>query len=104
MSDKISAPEHYTFGKYQPKDVIWDWHLDFYIGNVIKYIARAGRKEGSSMIDDLRKARQYIDFELEKLQENSQEPTRLGILITNNSRNPITESDLRESCEWDDGR
>lgn len=110
MSDKISAPEHYTFGKYQPKDVIWDWHLDFYLGNVIKYIARAGRKEDSSMIDDLRKARQYIDFELEKLQENSQEKMpqsvtqRRGILITNNSRNPITESDLRESCEWDDGR
>lgn len=104
MSDKISAPKHYTFSKYEPKDVIWAWNLDFYLGNVIKYIARAGRKEDSSMIDDLRKARQYIDFELEKLQENSQEPMRRGILITNNSRNPITESDLRESCEWDDGR
>ena len=104
MSDKISAPEHYTFSEYEPKDVIWAWHLDFYLGNVVKYIARAGRKKDSSMIDDLRKARQYIDFELEKLQENSREPMRRGILITNNSRNPITESDLRESCEWDDGR
>ena len=106
MSDKISAPEHYTFSEYEPKDVIWAWHLDFYLGNVVKYIARAGRKAGSTKIEDLQKARQYIDFELEKLQEPmSQSATqRRGILMTNNPQNAITADDMRDGYEWDDGR
>lgn len=110
MSDKISAPKHYTFSEYEPKDVIWAWHLDFYLGNVVKYIARAGRKEGSTMIEDLQKARQYIDFELEKLQEDVSDPMpqsatqRRGILMTNDPNNAITADDMRDGFEYDDGR
>ena len=43
--NKIDAPSHYVDGrKIQPIDVIEDWDLDFCRANVIKYIARAGRK------------------------------------------------------------
>jgi len=67
-NDIISNPSHYTEGrKYEPRKVIEDWDLDFYLGNAVKYISRAGRKNDT--IEDLRKAKQYIDFEIEKLSE-----------------------------------
>ena len=64
--DVVSRPSHYTEGrKYEPKDVIVDWDLNFFLGNALKYISRAGRKYDA--IEDLRKAKQYIDFEIERL-------------------------------------
>ena len=43
--DNVSHPSHYTEGrKYEPKDVIRDWGLNFNLGNTVKYVARAGRK------------------------------------------------------------
>lgn len=65
--DIISHPSHYCEGrKYEPKDVIADWDLDFFLGSAVKYIARAGRKPGNSKEQDLRKAIQYLKFEIEK--------------------------------------
>ena len=61
-ADPIS-PEHYSRLSPEPKDVIRNWDLNFNLGNVIKYIARAGYKD--SRIDDLLKAKQYLDFEIE---------------------------------------
>lgn len=61
---EIKNPAHYVAGrKYEPWDVIADWGLDFDLGNVVKYIARAGRK-GSEM-DDLGKAQEYLSHALE---------------------------------------
>ena len=42
-----------------------DQDLDFFLGNAIKYICRAGSKEGESEIDDLTKAAIYIRKKLE---------------------------------------
>jgi len=70
MSDIISNPAHYTEGRaYEPKDIIAKYELDFFMGNVVKYISRAGRKNGSSRIEDLEKARQYAIFEQNRLEE-----------------------------------
>ena len=70
MSDIISNPAHYTEGrKYEPKDVIAKHDLNFCMGCVVKYISRAGRKEGSSRVEDLEKARQYAIFEMNRLAE-----------------------------------
>lgn len=66
-NDIISHPAHYCHSKYEPKDVIRDWGLKFNLGNVVKYIARAGYKD--DVIQDLKKARQYLDFEIEALEE-----------------------------------
>lgn len=69
-SDEIANPPHYCEGRtYEPKDVIHDWDLNFNLGNVVKYISRNGRKTGKSKIKDLRKARQYLDFEIEALKK-----------------------------------
>lgn len=65
-SDIISAPAHYTYSKYQPKDVIREWKLNFNLGSAVKYIARAGRKD--DIIQDLKKAKQFIEFEIEAIE------------------------------------
>lgn len=57
--DVINHPPHYTFGKYEVIDVLVDWKMDFLLGNVIKYVARAGRKGSKS--EDLKKARVYLE-------------------------------------------
>lgn len=62
----IKHPEHYCYSKYEPIDVIRDWQLDFCLGNVVKYIARAGRK--GDALEDLQKAKQYIEFEIEAIE------------------------------------
>lgn len=65
--DMIKNPAHYTEGrKYQPKDVIRDWGLNFNLGNAVKYISRAGRKE--DIVQDLRKAQEYLQFEIDALE------------------------------------
>lgn len=70
-NDIISHLAHYCHSKYEPKDVIRDWGLKFNLGNVVKYIARAGYKD--DVIQDLKKARQYLDFEIEALEEERNE-------------------------------
>lgn len=77
MSDLITHPAHYTAGRrYEPKDVIRDWELNFNLGSAVKYISRAGRKD--DMIQDLKKAIQFIQFEidyLERGQDNAERNT-----------------------------
>lgn len=69
-SNEISKPSHYCEGrKYEPKDVIRDWNLNFNLGNVVKYISRNGRKNGETSLKDLKKARQYLDFEIAAIKE-----------------------------------
>lgn len=52
-------PDHYKFGKVEVLDITK--YLPFPEGNVIKYLARAGRKDNESSLDDLLKARKYLD-------------------------------------------
>lgn len=67
----IEHPAHYCEGrKYEPKDVIRDWELNFNLGNAVKYVSKAGRKENNSLLQDLKKARQYLDFEINYLENN----------------------------------
>ena len=64
MSDNVKHPKHYSGGReYEPWDVIADWGLDFDLGNVVKYISRAGRK--GSEAEDLLKAEQYLKHAIE---------------------------------------
>ena len=53
-------PAHYQLGKIQVWDFIIDQDLDFLLGNVIKYVCRAGSKDGETRQDDLLKAAAYI--------------------------------------------
>jgi len=63
--DKINHPSHYAAGRlYEPIDVIEDWELGFNLGNAVKYLSRAGRKEDA--LEDLKKAAWYIDREIKR--------------------------------------
>jgi hypothetical protein len=57
-------PVYYNDTKITPFDVIDDWGLNFYLGNAIKYIKRAGKKADNSKLQDLKKVREYIDHEI----------------------------------------
>lgn len=67
---EISHPAHYCEGrKYEPVRVIQDWGLSFCLGNALKYIARAGRKGEAAQ--DLQKAKRYLEFEIEEIENES---------------------------------
>ena len=51
---------------YEAIKVIEAWNLNFSLGNALKYICRAGKKDADTLIGDLEKARQYLDFEIER--------------------------------------
>lgn len=59
ISNVINHPSHYNRGKIEVVDFIEDQGLSFHLGNVIKYIARAGYK--GDKLEDLKKARWYLD-------------------------------------------
>lgn len=70
VNDPINNPSHYAEGrKYEPIHVIRDWNLNFSLGNAVKYISRAGRKDPTKTIEDLKKAIFYIQNEISALEE-----------------------------------
>ncbi len=66
INDPVSHPSHYTYGNIEVIQAIDDWNLGFCLGNAVKYIARAGKKEGNSFQQDLEKAIWYINHEIDK--------------------------------------
>ena len=69
-NDNINHPSHYTDGKIEVTDFITDKGLNFCRGNVVKYVARAGKKDPKKEIEDLKKARWYIDREIRRMEES----------------------------------
>lgn len=66
--DAVDHPSHYAEGWSNGAEVIdITENLNFNRGNVIKYVARAGRKDATRVAEDLRKARWYLDRELKRL-------------------------------------
>jgi len=74
-NNPVTHPSHYTSGKIEVIDFITDQNLDFCLGNVIKYISRAGKKfeEGKTIlekeIEDLEKAKFYLQYRIDLLKE-----------------------------------
>jgi hypothetical protein len=70
--DPVNNPSHYCEGRmYEPIDVINDWHLGFDLGNAVKYISRAGRKNDA--VEDLKKAIFYINHKISILEPEKEE-------------------------------
>ena len=64
----INEPDHYVLDRFiQPINVIEDWSLCHHLACVVKYIARAGRK--NPILEDLRKAEWYLVRELNPYQD-----------------------------------
>jgi hypothetical protein len=69
--DNVNHPAHYNMGGIEVINAInaWGFGDGFNRGNAIKYIARAGRKDPAKEVEDLKKARFYIDAEIKRLGE-----------------------------------
>lgn len=69
--DNVNHPAHYggADNTYEAIKVIEAWNLDFCLGNVVKYISRAGKKEGNSLIQDLEKAKWYLERRIQELKD-----------------------------------
>lgn len=78
-SDMVHSPDHYTKGRtYEPWDVIFDWGLGFELGNAVKYISRAGRKNPDKEVEDLEKAIVYIQQHIKRIKaQQSVDPERV---------------------------
>lgn len=69
MSNTVNNPKHYggADNTYEAIKVIEAWELGFNLGNAIKYIARAGKKDAAKGIEDLQKAEWYIKRQIENI-------------------------------------
>lgn len=69
MNDAVNHPAHYTDGKIEVIDFIEDKKLGYHLGNVVKYVCRAGKKDPEKEIEDLQKAEWYLHRKIQKLKE-----------------------------------
>jgi hypothetical protein len=71
--EMVNHPDHYG-GKDNPYEaikVIRAWNLTFSLGNVVKYVARAGKKDPLKRLEDLHKALWYLQEEITSEYEKS---------------------------------
>lgn len=67
--DPVNHPSHYTKHPSGVECIQITEHMNFNLGNAVKYIWRAGDK--GNLIEDLQKARWYLDREIARLQKGS---------------------------------
>jgi hypothetical protein len=74
MREAVNHPAHYGGGDnpYEAIKVIEAWDLDFCLGNTVKYISRAGKKDPAKELEDLEKARWYLDRRISQIQRSAQ--------------------------------
>lgn len=78
VKETINHPDHYG-GKnniYEAIKVIEAWELGFCLGNTIKYISRAGKKDKFKELEDLKKAKWYLEREISNLEMNEKKPSK----------------------------
>lgn len=61
MDDPVNHPSHYTSGSIEVIDFIEDQALPYHLGNALKYICRAGKKDPEKTTEDLSKAVWYLN-------------------------------------------
>jgi hypothetical protein len=77
VQDSVNHPEHYggADNPYEAIKVVEAWSLNFCLGNVVKYISRAGKK--GNALEDLKKARWYLDREIANLEKSEAGKSKL---------------------------
>ena len=60
-NNHVNHPSHYNSGRIEVIDFIDDQNLNFELGNAVKYICRAGKKDKNTRIEDLQKAVWYLN-------------------------------------------
>lgn len=71
--EAVNHPAHYggAGNPFEVIEVIEEWSLGFHLGNVVKYVARAGKK--GNALEDLKKAQWYLSRLIQKLEEKQGE-------------------------------
>lgn len=64
--DNINHPSHYTDGEIETIDYIEDKGFNYHLGNAVKYISRAGKKNPNAYLEDLKKAIWYLEREISR--------------------------------------
>ena len=60
-TDDVNHPSHYKVGGIETIDYIESKALNYHLGNVVKYISRAGHKASADVLKDLKKAQWYLN-------------------------------------------
>jgi hypothetical protein len=70
-NEMVNHPNHYggEDNVYEAIKVIEAWDLDFHLGNTVKYISRAGKKDSDKELQDLKKALWYLNRKIEQLEK-----------------------------------
>jgi hypothetical protein len=71
--EEVNHPAHYggEDNPYEAIKVIEAWGLGFCLGNTIKYICRAGNKQSTTVLTDLKKAAWYLQRELQRIEKEN---------------------------------
>lgn len=75
MKDNVNSPSHYKDGGIETIDYIEAKGFNYHLGNVVKYLSRAGKKDPDKTLEDLKKARWYLDRHIQNL-ENLKAPIK----------------------------
>lgn len=89
-SEQVRHPKHYG-GEDNPYEVIkvleaWGLDKDFLLGNTVKYIARNGKKEGNSVLQELEKSAWYLLRKIANLKKEVETKTNARIERNNKAR------------------
>lgn len=68
MRDNVNHPAHYKSHPSKVESIQVTEHMNFCRGNAIKYLWRAGVKNKKNELEDLKKARWYLDREISRIE------------------------------------
>lgn len=83
-----NSPSHYTRGSIEVWDFVRDQGLNYFRGNAIKYICRAGFKSPHTEIEDLKKAIHYLENELHHTTLQNEESERSSDRVSHSIWDP----------------
>jgi len=94
----VNHPSYYNSGKIEVAEAIEDWDLGFHLGNVVKYVARSGKKDPAKDIEDLEKAEWYLKrkIELMKAKRENREVVRPNDMNPREKSFPMSEKIFKE--------
>ena len=99
--DAVNRPSHYAEGReFETIDVIEDWGLGYHLGNAVKYISRAGRKD--DILQDLKKAQWYLTREIENLELERAEAEGILYEYEVQEEFPVDYQDILEDAAWEE--
>lgn len=72
--EHVDHPQHYGGDTtYEVIKVIEAWGLGFHLGNTVKYISRAGKKDKAKTLEDLKKAAWYLNREIGRMENETKD-------------------------------